>query len=205
MFSIIRFPLLLTCLVAVTLAGCNPEMNSSSSTSQSSPEDTVEALSPEKQEQVKGFIKKGNQKIANGEYQVAIEEFNQALAIEETNAKALGYRGVAHSQLENYEQALEDYNQSLNLNANNYQVYYNRGLLKTRLEDHDRAINDFTEAIQRQPKFAAAIGSRGFAYAELENYEAAIKDLEKASQLFEENGNKRTAYRLQRAARYIQP
>ncbi len=205
MFSIIRFPILLTCLVAVTLAGCNAEMKSSSSTSQSSPEDKVEALSPEKQEQVTALIKKGNQKIANGEYEVAIEEFNQALAIEETNAKALGHRGIAHSQLENYEQALDDYNQSLNLNADNHQIYYNRGLVQTRLEDYKSAIDDFTEAIKRQPNFAPAIGSRGFAYAELENYKAAIKDLEKASQLFKENGNKRVAYRLQRAARYIQP
>jgi len=197
-----RFSLLLACLVSVTLIGCRSETNS---LSQSSASEQVQSLSPEEEEQVDTLVAKGNQKLADGEYQAAIAEFNQALAIDETNAEAFGYRGVARSRLEDYQGALGDYNQALALDSEAYEFYYNRGITQTHLKDYESAIEDFSETITYKPDFAPAFANRGFAYAEIENYKAAIDNLEKAAQLFEKKGNKRTSYRLQRAARYIQP
>lgn len=194
MFAVRRFPLLLACLVSVTILGCSTEIKSFSPT-----------LSPEKQKEVKDFMAQGNQKLSDGEYQAAIANFDQALAIDQNNAKVLGYRGVARSRLQDYQGALEDYNQALAIDSEAYKVYYNRGLVQTNLNNHESAIADFTEAIEQKPDFARAIGNRGFAHAELENYTAAIKDLEKAAAIFKERGKQRTSYRLQRAARYIQP
>lgn len=202
MSYLLRFPLLLTCLLALTVMGCRSEMKPNSSSSEN---ETVPALSPEEQTQVESLLSAGNQKIANQNYQGAIAEFNQALAIDQTNTEAFSNRGLARSRLKNYEAALTDYNQALRLNDQAPEVYYNRGLLQVQLEKYEKAIADFTAAIEQKPDFAGAIGNRGFAYAELENYTAAIDDLEKAAQLFKEQGRERTAYRLERTARYIQP
>jgi len=204
MFYLLRFPLLLTCFLALTVIGCSSEIQSNSPSS-SSQNENVPVLSAEEQNHVDTLLSQGNQKIADGDYEGAITTYNEALAIDETNTEALGNRGLARSRLEDYEGALSDYNQALMLNDQAHGVYYNRGLLQTHLENYEKAIDDFTQAIKYKPDYARAIGNRGFAYAELENYTAAIKDLEKASQLFKERGNKETAYRLQRSARYIQP
>ncbi|AFZ43363.1 Tetratricopeptide TPR_1 repeat-containing protein [Halothece sp. PCC 7418] len=204
MSYLFRFPLLIVCFLSFTMVSCRSEINSASS-SQSSSTENVPALSPEKQNQVDTLLTQGNQKIAAEDYQGAIADFSEALTIDQTNAEALSNRGLARSRLKNYEGALADYNQALSLNNQAPKVYYNRGLVQIQREQYEKAIADFTKAIEQKPDFASAIGNRGFAYAELENYPAAIDDLEKAAQLFKEQGKKRTAYRLQRTARYIQP
>jgi tetratricopeptide (TPR) repeat protein len=207
MFHFLRFPVLLACLVSVTVVGCSPKIESSSTSPSASKEEVkpAKSLSPEEQEQVEALVTQGNEKLANGNYKGAIADFNDALAIDQNHAKALGDRGVARSRLENYEGALADYNQALAIDDEAYEVYYNRGIVHTNLQNYENAIADYSQAIERKPDFARAIGNRGFAYAELENYTAAIKDLEKAAELFKERGNKKVAYRLRRAARYIQP
>lgn len=196
------FPLLFACFVSVSVVGCSQSIDFSSAVK---PTKTTQSLSPEKEEEVSRFITQGNQKLTDGNYEEAIENFNQALAIDKTNAKALGDRGVARSRLEDYQGALKDYNQALAINGEAYEVYYNRGILQTNLKDYEKAVEDFSQAIAYKPNFARAIGNRGFAYAELENYTAAIEDLEKAADIFKERGDKLISYRLQRAALYIQP
>jgi len=200
-----RFSLLLACLVSVTVAGCSRSQVESSSPSPTQAQTTAEPLSPEEKQKVDTLLSQGNQKIADGEYEAAITTYNEALAIDQTNSEALGNRGLARSRLKDYQGALADYDQALTLDDQAHGVYYNRGLLQTHLENYEKAVADFTQAIKYKPDYARAIGNRGFAYAELENYTAAIKDLEKAAQLFKERGNKQTAYRLQRTARYILP
>lgn len=204
MFYYLRYSLLLAVLISLPLVGCGKQLQSSSP-SQETVEQPKPELSPEAKEQAEAFVSEGNQKLADGDYEGAIAAFDEALAIDGSNAKAFGDRGVARSRLKNYQGALADYNQALTLNAQAYEVYYNRGIVQTNLDDYESAIEDFTQAIKYKPNFARAFGNRGFAYAELEDYTAAIKDLEKAAAIFEERGNKQTSYRLQRAARYIQP
>jgi len=198
MFNSLRLPLLLTGFLALSLVGCSSKMPSSTT-------ETARSLSAEEQNQVKTLLSQGNQKIAEGDYEQAVSFYNQALTIDETNTQALGNRGLARSRLKDYEGALSDYDQALTLDEKAHGVYYNRGLLQTHFENYEKAVADFTQAIEYKPDYARALGNRGFAYAELENYKAAIADLEKAAQLFQERGNKRAAYRLQRTARYIQP
>ncbi len=202
MFHFLRFPFLLACLLVINLVGCGSNLNPSSSSS--SPEN-VQSLFSEDKEQVKALIAKGNQKIADEEYEAAIVEFNQAIAIDATNTDALGSRGIARSRLEDYQGALGDYNQAIALDSQAHELYYNRGIVQIHLEDYESAIDDFSEAIAQKPDFAPAFANLGFAYAEVENYKAAIDHLEKAAQLFKAEGKKRTSYRLQRSARYLQP
>ncbi|MDR9401972.1 MAG: tetratricopeptide repeat protein [Halothece sp. Uz-M2-17] len=204
MFNSLRFPLLFTCLLTLTIVGCRSPFQSESSSNASTVEE-VPALSSEEQKEVDTLLTQGHQKIAEGDYEAAITRFNEVLAMDQTNGEALTNRGLARSRLEDYQAALADYTQALTLQSEAPSVYYNRGLVQVQLEKYDQAIADFTQAIEQKPDFASAIGNRGFAYAELENYSAAIDDLEKAAQLFKERGQKDTAYRLQRTARYIQP
>jgi tetratricopeptide (TPR) repeat protein len=101
------------------------------------------------------FLKKGNAKFDKGDYQGAIDYYNQAIDFNRYNAVAYYNRGFAHWKSNEAQKALADYDRAIKLNPEYAKAYNNRGLVKSNLGDKQGARADFqkaTELFQKQRK-----------------------------------------------------
>ena len=81
------------------------------------------------------FFIQGNDKYQKGDYQGAIQAFNQAIKLNPNYTEAYGNRGIARYGLGDKQGAVADYNQALRINPNLAQAYYNRGVARSDLGD----------------------------------------------------------------------
>lgn len=120
------------------------------------------------------FWKLGVIKIQRGDYQEAIEQFNQALQLQENLALAYSDRCFAYLQLQDYHHAIADCTQALNFAPQNFETYLLRGLAHYRQGNDPQAIADYNQAIALKPDDFRAYYNRGLAYAGTKNYSQAL-------------------------------
>ncbi|MFW9259666.1 tetratricopeptide repeat-containing serine protease family protein [Nostoc sp. CALU 546] len=139
------------------------------------------------------FYARGLTKVAQQNYQGAIEDYNKAIHIDPNYAEVYIGRGVSYELLNNYEQAIEDYNQAIRIDPNYAEVYFLRGhsysKLYSRLDNDEQAIKDYNQAIRIDPNYAKAYLLRGQSYYMLENNQEALANYQKAAQLYQQQGN----------------
>ncbi len=113
----------------------------------------------------------------------AIEDFDQAIALDARYAMAYGNRGITYRTLKQYEQALRDFNTALALDKTLDWVYAGRGEVYRHRREYQRALEDFNHALALDPEYALAYAGRGRVYRFLKQYEQAIQDLDHALSL----------------------
>jgi Tfp pilus assembly protein PilF/V8-like Glu-specific endopeptidase len=103
------------------------------------------------------------QKNEQGNYQGALTDYNQAIALNPNNAGAYNNRGnLKYQKLNDYQGALADYNRAIAINPNLAEAYGNRGLLKLeKLNDLSGALQDLSYAIKLNPQFDGGYYNRG--------------------------------------------
>jgi tetratricopeptide (TPR) repeat protein len=111
-----------------------------------------------------------------GEYQKAIEEYNQAIALDPNYTDAYNNRGLAYTNLGLTQQAIADYSKAIELNPNYALAYYNRGVIYGNMGQYYEAIADYDQAIALDPNYTDAYYNRGINYASLGQYHEAIAD-----------------------------
>ena len=119
----------------------------------------------------------------NGQYQLAIDEFN--LAIEQDSNISTYYwsRGNAYLSLTDLNQAIDDYTTAIGLDPENATIRHLRGISYRADGRLVEALADFNEAIRLNPEYAVAYNSRGNTYTEVSLKEKAKTDYDKACQL----------------------
>ena len=125
----------------------------------------------------------GNAYNDGGNYDPAIENFNEAIKLKPDFAAAYTGRGLVYRNKRNYDRAIEDHTKAIELNPNYADAYFNRGNTYTEKDDFDLAIVDFTKAIELKPDFADVYNNRGMAYRKKGNLDRAIADFTKAIEL----------------------
>ena len=118
-----------------------------------------------------------------GEYDRAIEDFDQAIELQPDLAVAYNNRGNAYVNKEEYDRAIADFDQAIELQPDFAAAYYNRGNAYAGKGELDRAIADFDQAIELQPDYAEAYSNRGAAYYDKGEYDRAIEDYDQAIEL----------------------
>ncbi|MBD2778864.1 tetratricopeptide repeat protein [Iningainema tapete] len=139
---------------------------------------------PSNQITASDFFKLGVEKILEGNYQAAVEDFTQALAIKNNFVAAYSNRCLAYIQLEEYQNASllrrsfanADCNMAINFAPDKADTYLNRGLAYYRLGDYLAAIADHNQAIALNKSDFRAYYNRGVAFAMLGNHQQAIGD-----------------------------
>lgn len=122
----------------------------------------------------------GLNKYDAGNYEGAIEDFNQAIELDPRNALAYNRRGDAYYRLGDYEQAQADSSQAILLNPQDANAYYDRGFAFSELGKYKEAIADYNQAIKLNSQDVYAYYGRALARAELKDNKGAIGDFNKA-------------------------
>ncbi len=129
------------------------------------------------------YYNRGNAYYALGERRRAIENFDQALRINQGDTSAYYNRGLAYYDLGEYRRAIEDYDEALRLDPGKAKAYGDRGLAYYNLGEYRRAIEDYGEVLRLDPGKAKAYGDRATARCHLGMIETSLDDRMQALRL----------------------
>lgn len=102
------------------------------------------------------FNNRGVVYIRQGQYGLAIEDYNEAIRLRPDYADAFNNRGNAYGRKGKYDRAIEDYNQAVRLKPDYALALRNRGRAYYALDQHSQAAADFTKDLDLGPKEAYA-------------------------------------------------
>jgi putative GTP pyrophosphokinase len=90
-------------------------------------------------------------------YNEAINDFNNAFALDNKSYKAAYYRGVVHSVLKAYSSAIDDYTLSLSINPYQSFCLFRRAQAYYHIGDYPQALSDCENSLALEPKNKLAI------------------------------------------------
>jgi tetratricopeptide (TPR) repeat protein len=142
---------------------------------------------------------------SRGDFDLAIEDFTEAIKLDPNMAAAYLQRskalhasvskvsnldknfnftttgtGYSEKTRDVYNRALEDASAAIKLAPALSSAYRNRGRLHNDMGEHDKAIGDYNQAIRIDPGYAVAYSNRGVAYYDKKDYDRAIADYNQA-------------------------
>jgi tetratricopeptide (TPR) repeat protein len=121
-----------------------------------------------------------------GDYERAIQDYNQAIKLNAKFATAYNNRGVAHDRKGEYDRAILDYDQAIKLKPS-AEAYFNRGNAHLGKSHYDHAIDDYNQAIKLKADFAPAFDNRCWARAVVGILKPALADCNEALRLVPNN------------------
>ena len=151
------------------------------------------------------FLDRGITLASQGEWEMAILDFTDAINLNPSFSAAYLLRGRAEyasvsnvieiaedfervgtwfsagrqpniEQTQAYGRAIADFTEAIRLDGNNAVAYSNRGEAYLQKGDVDNAIADFNQAIRLNPRYAWAYNNRGVAYGFKDEIDRAIAD-----------------------------
>ena len=137
---------------------------------------------------------KGVASYQGGDFQQAIQYFNQFLQSRPENAYAYNYLGLCYLGLNNKQSALDNFGTAIQLAPNFDAPYLNRGNLYFADSMYDAAVSDFTNAIQNNPQNYQPYYDRGRVYLKQNNPGVALSDFNSALTLVQGTPDEVTDY-----------
>jgi tetratricopeptide (TPR) repeat protein len=125
---------------------------------------------------------RGNAYIAKGEFDRAIEDFDQSIRLDRNYVKPLNNRGVAYIRKGEPDLAIETLDKAIRLNPNYGNAYANRAAAYLKKDDYARAAQDYDEAIRLDPGLTSAWHGRCWTQAILGQLQTALQACNKALQ-----------------------
>lgn len=122
------------------------------------------------------YIERGQDHLANGRLQSAIDDFTAALDLAPTSEQAYTLRGDAYRLLGDNFQAIADLNQALRRNPDNVQALTIRGAIQYAEGQHQLALRDLDQAIALDSNYRLAYLLRALTFQELEQPTEAGQD-----------------------------
>ncbi len=121
-----------------------------------------------------------------GEYNLAIQDYNQAIKLNSKFAQAFNNRGVVYDHKGDFDRAIQDFDQAIKLKPTAL-THFNRGNAYLGKGQYDHAIDDYNQAIKLRPDFAAAYDNRCWARAVVGILKPALADCNQALKLAPNN------------------
>ena len=131
----------------------------------------------------RGYLVRGTLYAARQEYNLAIQDFTQAITMKPDGVDAYVGRGNAYLGLHQVPLAIDDFTSAIRLNPADYKAYRSRGQAYVSQRDYDQSVRDFTQAIQMNPD-AQLYLERSFSYLAQQQKERALADLDEAIRLY---------------------
>jgi tetratricopeptide (TPR) repeat protein len=105
--------------------------------------------------QIEDFLKQGQLKLEQGNYQGAAQNFSEAIKHRPKNINAYIGRGNAYSFLKKYKSAVQDYTKVISLSPELSYVYMNRAVVRCTSGDKKGAVQDYQKAANLYAKQGA--------------------------------------------------
>jgi tetratricopeptide (TPR) repeat protein len=126
------------------------------------------------------YHNRANANRAKQLFDLALQDYDQAITLNPRFADALGDRGITLTVMGRFAQAIPDFSQVIDLDAKSAYAMYDRGLAYEGLGLDDLAIEDFSAAIAQEPRDGHRFERRGTAYFRQREYDKALADYEQA-------------------------
>lgn len=137
------------------------------------------------------YYNRGAIKITRSDFQGALEDNDNAIAIYPDYEMAFVNRGIAKGNLGELHGAIADFNVAISLNKSDIDAYNNRGFAKQSIGNYKDAIDDYNISISISPNDSKAYNSKGGALAMTGKFSEALICFNKA---IEKNPNYWDAY-----------
>ena len=113
-----------------------------------------------------------------GEYDRALQDYEQAIQLNPDNANAYNNRGIIYRIKGDYERAIADYGEAIWLKSGNFPAaFYNRALAYADKGEYDQALTDFDVVMRFNAKNALALYARGLTLQKKGDAEAGKADI----------------------------
>ena len=117
------------------------------------------------------------------QYDLAIQDYDQAIKLDPNLASAFSNRGVTYKNEGQYDRALQDYEQALKLRPNDPGALNGRCFVRAIADQLDQALEDCNEALRLRPDDAHTLDSRGLVYLKSAMPDKAVADFDAALRL----------------------
>src|SRR6266705_3428708 len=122
------------------------------------------------------YNNRGNAYTSQGQYDLAIEDYDKSINLDPNFVKPLNNRGVAHKRKGELDLALKDFDAAINLDPRYADAFVNRAELREKQGDVSGALKDFDEAIRLQPDMKGVWNERCWARAVNSDVQGALAD-----------------------------
>ncbi len=154
--------------------------------------DNIIAQSSTNTQRAEAYINRGVAYFWQQKYDLAIEDYVEAIKLDPNNVKAYINRGIAYSTRDNpgeQEIAIADYDKAIALNERNADAYISRGIAYSAQREHQKAIKDYNRAIKINRDNADAYYALGFTLSlQQGRKQKAIQAYQKAAELYQKQG-----------------
>ncbi len=94
------------------------------------------------------YQKRANENVVKGDYDLALNDFNEAIKLKPTDVSVYLNRGRTYSNKKNYDLAIDDYNKVIELNPKEAMAYFNRGESYEKKGNALQAIGDYQKVLE---------------------------------------------------------
>ena len=129
------------------------------------------------------YVTLGKLHSGQGKDDLALQEFQQALALNRRDSNAMMGMAAAYERMGRIAEAEKTYQTSANMRPDYWDGYNSLGVFYLRQRRYAEALTEFTKVIQLTPDNAAAWSNRGAVNSNLKRYDAAEKDFLKSISL----------------------
>lgn len=131
-------------------------------------------------QQAAELIDKGEDRKANELDTLALDDFQQAITLDNTKWKAYHNRGVSLGLHGKFDEALADFDVALKLRPDHVNGWFNRGEILSQLGRFDEAVGDYSRALKYKAEDHGSLIGRASALRQRGKYNDALKDIEAA-------------------------
>ena len=96
------------------------------------------------------YLKTGIENYKNGEFDEAINDFQEAIKINAELADAYFYLGCLFEDLEEYNLAIENYQKAIDVDSNHAKAYHKMAIAYYKQGKHKEAVNSLEKAIDNK-------------------------------------------------------
>ena len=118
---------------------------------------------------------KGEEFFMQGEYEKALEFYEEILAQDKDYADAIGAKGAVHHRLGNYEKALEFYDLAISIEPRNHYFLNDRGNALLSLGKDVEAEKDLKKSLEIFPEFIDSLNGMANIHSFRQNFEKEIE------------------------------
>jgi tetratricopeptide (TPR) repeat protein len=141
----------------------------------------IESGQNSQEELATAFDNRGVAYRLKGEYDRALQDYEQAIRLNPSNANAYNNRGVVYRIKREYALAVSDYDEAIWLKKGDFPAaYYNRALAYADKGEYEKSLRDFDIVIEVNPRSAMALYAGGLTLVRKGDTEAGMAGISAA-------------------------